>query len=148
MMTSYPVCNKTSLSRKPYIPDRKVLRNAIRKSWSLFQNSLWKLVWTDPSGEITMTSYPACNKSSLSQKPCIIDKKLLCMKCYQEVMVALSEPSCKIMLSAPWWRNHDFVISSLSDVTPTVYIVVIVPTRSCTNESNRTVSYAYNLIVK
>jgi len=27
-----------------------------------------------PSGEITMTSYPACNKASLSGKPCIPDK--------------------------------------------------------------------------
>jgi len=29
-----------------------------------------------PDGEITMTSYPACNKTSLSQKPCIPDEKL------------------------------------------------------------------------
>jgi len=29
-----------------------------------------------PSGEITMTSYPACNKNSLCRKPCISDKKL------------------------------------------------------------------------
>jgi len=38
-MTSYPACNKTSLSNKPCIPDIKLLWNAIRKSWSLFQNS-------------------------------------------------------------------------------------------------------------
>jgi len=31
MMTSYPVGNETSLSRKPCIPDEKLLRNAIRK---------------------------------------------------------------------------------------------------------------------
>jgi len=31
-------CNKTSLSRKPCIPDEKLLWNAIKKSWSLFQN--------------------------------------------------------------------------------------------------------------
>jgi len=30
-----------------------------------------------PSGEFTMTSYPACNKTSLSWKPCIANKKLL-----------------------------------------------------------------------
>jgi len=38
MMTSYPVCNKTSLSWKPCIPDKTLglLWNAIRKSWSLF----------------------------------------------------------------------------------------------------------------
>jgi len=28
-----------------------------------------------PGGEITMTSYPACNEISLSRKPCIPDKK-------------------------------------------------------------------------
>jgi len=33
-MTSYPVGNKTSLSQKPCIPDKKLLWNAIRKSWS------------------------------------------------------------------------------------------------------------------
>jgi len=28
-----------------------------------------------PGGEITITSYPACNKTSLSRKPCMADKK-------------------------------------------------------------------------
>jgi len=42
------------------------------------------------SGEITMTSYPPCNKTSLYRKPCIPDKKVT-VECYQEVMVALSE---------------------------------------------------------
>jgi len=37
-MTSYPVSNKTSLSRKPCILDTKLVWNAIWKSWSLFQN--------------------------------------------------------------------------------------------------------------
>jgi len=37
-MTSYPVGNKTSLSRKPYIADKKLQWNAVRKSWSLFRN--------------------------------------------------------------------------------------------------------------
>jgi len=41
-MTSYPVGNKTWLSRKPCIPDETLLRNAIRKSWSLIQNPSWK----------------------------------------------------------------------------------------------------------
>jgi len=31
-MTSYPACNKTLLSRKPGIPDKKLLLNATRKS--------------------------------------------------------------------------------------------------------------------
>jgi len=32
---------------------------------------------TPPGVDITMTSYPACNKSTFSRKPCIADKKLL-----------------------------------------------------------------------
>jgi len=38
MMTSYPACNKISFSRKPCIPDEKLIWNTISKSWSLFQN--------------------------------------------------------------------------------------------------------------
>jgi len=41
-MTSYPVGNKTSLSRQPCIPDKTLLRITLRKPWSLFQNRSWK----------------------------------------------------------------------------------------------------------
>jgi len=41
-------------------------------------------------GEITMTSYPAGNKTLLSRKPCIADKKVT-MQRYQEFMIALSK---------------------------------------------------------
>jgi len=37
-MTSLPACNKTSLSRKPCILKNKLVWNASRKSWSIFQN--------------------------------------------------------------------------------------------------------------
>jgi len=47
-MTSYPVFNQTSLSRKPCITAQKLLWNAIRKSWSLFQNALWKSACNAP----------------------------------------------------------------------------------------------------
>jgi len=68
---------------------------AIRMSWSLFQNPSWKNhLKSPPIREITMTSHPACNKTSLSQKPCIADKKVI-MDHYQEVMVALSESVMK-----------------------------------------------------
>jgi len=77
ILTSYPVGNETSLSRKPCIPDEKLLKNAIRKQWSLYQNPSWKIALSAPGGEITMTSYPAFNKTSLSRNPCIPDKKLL-----------------------------------------------------------------------
>jgi len=63
-MTSYPVGNISSLSRKPCIPDKQLLWNAIKKSWSLFQNPSHKITWSTPGEEITMTSYPACNKTS------------------------------------------------------------------------------------
>jgi len=45
-MTLYMVCNKTSLSRKPCIPNKKLLWITIRKSCSLFQNSSRKIAWS------------------------------------------------------------------------------------------------------
>jgi len=39
-----------------------------------FRNRHEKLPEAPPSGEITMTSYPACNETSSSRKPCILDK--------------------------------------------------------------------------
>jgi len=47
-MTSYPPCNKTSLSRKPCIPDKWLRWNTIRKSWALFQNLSWTIDWSAP----------------------------------------------------------------------------------------------------
>jgi len=41
-MTSYPVGNKSSLCRKPFLATKKMLWITNRKSWSLFQNSSWK----------------------------------------------------------------------------------------------------------
>jgi len=67
-------CNKTSLSRKPCIPDQDLLWNAIGKSWSLFQNPSWKSREAPPGGGLTKTSCPVGNKTSLSRKPCIADK--------------------------------------------------------------------------
>jgi len=48
MMTSHPAGNKISLYRKPCIPDKKLLWNTMRKSWSLFQNPSWKIAWSAP----------------------------------------------------------------------------------------------------
>jgi len=64
---------------------------------------------TPPSGEITMTSYPPYNKTSLSRKPCIPGKKVTIER-YQEVMVALSEFVIKNRLKRPLaeksrWRH-------------------------------------------
>jgi len=41
-----------------------------------FRNRHEKSPEAPPSGEITMTSYPACNQTSLARKPCIPDKTL------------------------------------------------------------------------
>jgi len=111
-MTSYPVGNKTSLSRKPCIPDKKLLWNANRKSWSLFQISSWKFAGSAPSGEITMTSYPVSNKTSLSRKPFVPDKKLL-WNANSKSWSLFQNPSWKIAWSAPLRRNHEFTESTL-----------------------------------
>jgi len=47
-MTSNSPCNKTSLSRKPCMPDKKIIWNTISKSWSLFQNLSWKIALSAP----------------------------------------------------------------------------------------------------
>jgi len=135
MMTSYPVGNKTSLSHKPSIADKKLLRNAIRKSWSLFQNLSCKigcLMWfaikprylrnhtsqiksyygtllgsdghsfrirhenvraAPPGRRLRTTSVG--NKTSLSQKPSIADKKLL-RNAIRKSWLLFQNLSCKI----------------------------------------------------
>jgi len=45
-ITSYPACNKSTLSRKPCIAYKKLQLIIIRKSWSLFQNPSWKIAWS------------------------------------------------------------------------------------------------------
>jgi len=47
-----------------------------------------------------MTSYPVGNKTSLSWKPCIPDKKIT-MERYQEVMLSLSKSVMKKRLKRP-----------------------------------------------
>jgi len=108
-MTSYPACNYTLLSRKPCNADKKLLWNAIGKSWSIFQNPLCKIAWSAPGREITMTSYPAFNKTSFSWKPCIPDKKLL-WNTIRKSSSLFHNPSCKIVWSSPQaaksrWRH-------------------------------------------
>jgi len=63
-----------------------------------------------PGKEITMTSYPACNKTSLSRKPCIPDKNVT-MERYQKVMVAFSKSVMKSACSTPWQTTDDDVTS-------------------------------------
>jgi len=101
-MTSYAVGNKTSLSRKPCIADKKLLWNAIRKSW--------KMRAASPSGGLTMTTYSVCNKTSLSRKPCILDNKVT-IDYYKAVIDALSESVMKNCVQRPLaenWQRHRF----------------------------------------
>jgi len=76
-MTSYPACNKTSLSRKPCIPDNNLLWTLSGSHGRSFRICHEKSRETLPGGRLTMTSCPVGNKTSLSRKPCIADKKLL-----------------------------------------------------------------------
>jgi len=68
-MTSFPVGNKTSLSRKPCILDNKSWYRTLSGGHGCsFRIRHEKLPEASPSGEappggqITMTSYPACKK--------------------------------------------------------------------------------------
>jgi len=61
-MTSYPACNKISLSRKPCIVDKELLWNTIRKLWSFSRIRHVKSPEAPSDGGLTMTSYTACNK--------------------------------------------------------------------------------------
>jgi len=71
IMTSYPVGNKTLLSR---ILDKSWYGTL---SWSHGHSFRIRHEKSRKRGEITMTSYPACNKTPLSLKPCISNKKLV-----------------------------------------------------------------------
>jgi len=107
-MTSYPVGNKISLSQKPCIPDKKngMLSKNHGRSYRIGHEISREAL---PGGDNTITSYPACNKTLLSWKPCIPDKKFA-MGFYQEVMVTLLESGLKSSCSASWRRTDDDVI--------------------------------------
>jgi len=74
-MTSYPPCNKTTLSRKSCMKSYHGTQSG--SDGPSFRIRHEKSPEAPPSGEITMTSYPVGNKTSLSRKPCIPDEKLL-----------------------------------------------------------------------
>jgi len=121
------VGNKILLYRKPCIPEKKLIWNKIRKSWSLFQNPSWKYIWSAPGGEITMTSYSACNKTSLSRKPCILYKTLL-RNAIRKSWSFFQKPSFKIAWSVPW-RRTDYVQSGRQYnlvISETIIIIIII----------------------
>jgi len=53
--TSYPPCNKTSLSGKPCIPDKKLMWNTISKSRSHFLNLSWKFALSPPEFQVKVS---------------------------------------------------------------------------------------------
>jgi len=73
-MSSYPASNKTSLSRKPCIADKKKLDH-----YQLaLSESVKKKSREAPPGEgLTIASYLVGNTTSLSWKPCMVAKQLL-----------------------------------------------------------------------
>jgi len=112
MVTSYPACNNTSLSRKSFILDKTFLENVIRSHASSIRIRHENSPEAPPSGEITMTWYPACNNTSLSRKPCNTNKKLLWISIRKSCSLFQS-PSWIIIWSAPRLRNHDDVIPGM-----------------------------------
>jgi len=86
--------NHASQIKKSYYG---ILSESHRRSFRIRHENSLK---APPSGDITMTSYPACNKSSLSRILCILDKKVG-MERYQEVTFALSESVKKKSPEAP-----------------------------------------------
>jgi len=63
-ITSYLVGNETSLSRKPCIPDKSYYWTLSGSHGRTFRIRHEKSREAPPGVEITMTSYPACNKST------------------------------------------------------------------------------------
>jgi len=89
---------------------RKMSMNHAINVKTLFQIPSTKPVWNAPSGEITLTSYPACNKTSLSRKACIPDKKLLWIA-IRKSWSLFQNPSSKIAWTARWRRNQRSISS-------------------------------------
>jgi len=96
-MTSYPAINKTSLSRKPCFPAGKLLRDTMRKSWSLYQNPSWKIAWSAPwrrNYDDVISGWQWNFVISETMHP----RWKVTIERYQEVMVALSETVMKNLL--------------------------------------------------
>jgi len=76
-MTSYLVENKTSSSRRPCIADKKLLWNAVRKSWLLFQNPSWKRACSAPWLRTDDDLISGWQWNLIISETYIADKKLL-----------------------------------------------------------------------
>jgi len=103
-MTSYPVCNKAPLYRKPCISQIKSYIGTLSGSHGRsFRIRHVESREAPPGGGLTTTSYPVGNKTSFSRKPCMVAKKLH----HLEVTIALSESvmkTCVQLSLAEDWR--------------------------------------------
>jgi len=73
----YPVCNKTGYLANHSSQLRSYYGTLSGSHGRSFRIRQEKLREAPPNWEITMTSYPVCNKTSLSLKPCMAAKQLL-----------------------------------------------------------------------
>jgi len=124
MMTSHRVCNITSLSRKPCIPDKKLLKNAIRKSWSLFQNPSWKIVWSAPWRRNHDDVLSALQWNLIISET-INPRWNVTMERYEEVMVTLSKSVMKnclkrFLVDKSRWRHIRLAIKISLSRTPCI----------------------------
>jgi len=116
-MTSYPVGNKTWLTRKPCYSDKNYWGTLSGSHSRSFRIRHVISPGAPQGGEIMMTSYPVGNKTSLSWKPSISDKNIT-KENYQKVMIALSALSEFVLLNRvkrplavkSWWRHIRFAI--------------------------------------
>jgi len=99
-MTSYTACYKTLLSQKPCISDKKLLWNAIRKLWPLFQSPSWKSACSAPWRRTDDDVVFACNETSLSRKPCMVANKLLWI-IIKKSWSLFQKPSTKVRAALP-----------------------------------------------
>jgi len=82
------------------IADKKLLWNAIRKAWSLFQNPSWKMAWSAPWRRNRHDVISGWQQNLVISKTMRNTWKVT-MDYYQEVMVALPESILKNHLKRP-----------------------------------------------
>jgi len=104
-MMIYPACNNTSLSGKPYIPN-KVTMGHYQEVMVALSESVVK-----NRGDITMTSYQIGNRISWSGK--FWSHTNLLWNAIMKSWSQFQNSSWKTAWSAPWWRTDDDFISGL-----------------------------------
>ena len=99
-MTSFPVCKKTSLSRKLCMIEVKLLKNTNRKSWSPFQNLSWKIPCGAPQRRYHHDVISGLQENLIISDT-MHDRGEVTKEHKQEVMVTLSETVIKNSVRCP-----------------------------------------------